>query len=119
MATLQEVQNFLREFITKCNSRAEGIHFINRKENLKALSELEITANERKDIVMQLKSEDYYRGPLQSSESPIWRDYWEFGKIVKGQEVYIKISIGERNKSTLCISFHIARHKIEYPYKNN
>lgn len=40
------------------------------------------------------------------------------GKDVKGHEVYIKITLGLPNSSTICISFHIAEHKMNYPFKN-
>jgi hypothetical protein len=41
---------------------------------------------------------------------------WVFGKDVKGQEVYIKITLG-KGSSALCISFHIAEHPMNYPFK--
>ena len=41
---------------------------------------------------------------------------WVFGKDVKGQDVYIKISIGINNASAICISFHIAEHDIKYKF---
>ena len=45
-------------------------------------------------------------------------EMWVFGKDVKGQEVYIKITLGLPNSSTICISFHIAEHPMTYPLKN-
>lgn len=44
-------------------------------------------------------------------------DLWVFGKDVKGQEVYIKICYGLPNRSTICISFHVAEFPMNYPYK--
>ena len=35
---------------------------------------------------------------------------------IKEQEVYIKITLG-RGTSALCISFHIAEHPMNYPFK--
>ena len=43
-------------------------------------------------------------------------EMWVFGKDVKGQEVYIKITLG-KGASALCISFHIAEHPMNYPFK--
>ena len=40
-----------------------------------------------------------------------------FGKDVKGREVYIKITLGYQNGQTICISFHIAEHPMQYPFK--
>jgi hypothetical protein len=45
-------------------------------------------------------------------------EMWVFGKNVKGQEVYIKIMLGQPGRSTICISFHIAEHPLNYPFKN-
>jgi hypothetical protein len=42
---------------------------------------------------------------------------WVFGKNVKEKEVYIKITMGAMGGSVICISFHLAQHKIEYPLK--
>ncbi len=35
---------------------------------------------------------------------------WIFGKQVKQQEIYIKITMGAPGTSVICISFHIAEH---------
>ena len=40
-----------------------------------------------------------------------------FGKDVKGREVYIKIMISQFGGQTICISFHLAEHKLNYPFK--
>lgn len=42
---------------------------------------------------------------------------WVFGKDIKGQEVYIKISLGQENTNTICVSFHIAEYKMNYKFK--
>ncbi len=43
---------------------------------------------------------------------------WVFGKDIKGREVYIKISLGLENCQTICISFHLAEHNMQYPFKD-
>ena len=43
---------------------------------------------------------------------------WIFGKRIEGKEVYIKITLGGYNKETFCISFHIAEHKMSYPFSD-
>ena len=35
----------------------------------------------------------------------------------KEREVYIKITLGYENGQTICISFHIAEHPLNYPFK--
>jgi hypothetical protein len=44
-------------------------------------------------------------------------EMWVFGKTVRKKEVYIKITMGVINSSVLCISFHLAQHKMQYPLK--
>jgi hypothetical protein len=44
-------------------------------------------------------------------------DMWVFGKTIKKKEVYIKITIGPMGSSVICISFHMAQHKMNYPLK--
>lgn len=44
---------------------------------------------------------------------------WVFGKHVKSHETYIKISIGAPGTNAICISFHIAEHPMNYPFKNH
>lgn len=40
-----------------------------------------------------------------------------FGKNIEGKEVYIKLKIKKTtSKRILCISFHFAQYKMEYPY---
>ena len=40
-----------------------------------------------------------------------------FGKSINGREVYIKLKIrGEETKRILCVSFHYAKYKMNYPY---
>ena len=41
-----------------------------------------------------------------------------FALQMKGHGVYIKITFGQPNNSTICISFHIAEHPMKYPFKN-
>jgi len=36
---------------------------------------------------------------------------------VNGREVYIKITLGASDHSAVCISFHIAEHPMNYPFK--
>lgn len=41
-----------------------------------------------------------------------------FGKDVNSKLIYIKLKIkGETKKKVLCLSFHYAKHNMEFPYK--
>ena len=101
IATLAEIQKFLNDFHQKVE--VFDIFFMDdREKNREALAELDIRAIDRVGIVKTITADDYL---------------WVFGKDVKGQEVYIKIAYGMPNKSTICISFHVAEHPMNYPYK--
>lgn len=114
MVSEDEVRSFLDSFITY--AKVFEIIVLGREINTQALLDLEISANDRRDIIMGLQTEDYFKGP---SKDRSYKDFevWEFGKIVKGKEVYIKLSCRREKNKSICISFHPAVHKITYPFK--
>jgi hypothetical protein len=87
--------------------------FLNREKNLQALLDLEIVRASRKEYLKALTTKDYFNGPIADQFGG--RELWEFGKKIKGKEVYIKVSMGPVNKPVICISFHLAERKIKYP----
>lgn len=111
----KEVSKFLKEFKVKLG--VWGVLYRDdRGKNSRALTDLEITPSFREQILKDLDIEDYSEGPL---EEKLYGgvDMWVFGKTIKGQEVYIKISFGAPGTSVLCISFHVAEHKMNFPLK--
>lgn len=117
MVTIEEVRAFLDQFNAKV--QVFGILFRDdRPKNLEALQILEITPLQREFIVKNLAENDYVEGPLIDVLNKAG-EMWVFGKDVKGQEVYIKIALGYQNGQTICISFHISDHPMQYPFKNN
>ena len=113
--TEYDVELFLNDF--KLKMQFMDVVFLNdRGKNAKTLAILEIPITKQKQIVEELEVKDYSEGPIEDTNfvgSPLW----VFGKIVKGHELYIKISMGMPNRSTLCISFHISEFSINYPLK--
>ncbi|HPY81926.1 MAG: toxin [Bacteroidales bacterium] len=87
-----------------------------RGKNAKTLIDLELLPIERKNILEKLEVQDYSEGPLVEKLYG-GADMWVFGKRIKKKEVYIKITMGTVNNSVICISFHIAEHKMNYPLK--
>jgi hypothetical protein len=87
-----------------------------RGKNAQALVHLELRPIDRKAILVALEPKDYCEGPL---EEKLYggADMWVFGKTIKKKEVYIKITMGAMNSSVICISFHLAQHKMNYPLK--
>ena len=115
MAKEQEVEKFLREFKEKM--KVWDVMFLNdRAKNVQALLNLELRPIDRNKILENLHSSDYSEGPLDETLYG-GSDMWVFGKEVKLHEVYIKITMGFPGKSVICISFHIAEHKMNYPLK--
>ena len=115
MVTKEDVEKFLENFSLKV--KIFGIRFRDdRGKNQDALLELEITPRERLNVIMQLNCYDYSEGPIVDALNN-QGEMWVFGKDVKGNEVYIKITMGLPNYHTICISFHKAEHPMRYPLK--
>ncbi|WP_345245696.1 hypothetical protein [Nibrella saemangeumensis] len=113
MAPEDEVSRFLTDFKAKLD--LYEVTYMRRDKNLQALASLDIRPFERTAYLRSLAVENYYRGPHYDQAGI--SDLWEFGIQVKGKEVYIKIQLGAFNRSTICISFHIAEFPMTYPYK--
>ena len=106
---------FLKEF--KHLVQTEGLNMVNRLENQQFLADLGLTKENRKDLILSLTIQDYCSGPEADKDQP--GEIWVFGKEVGSQEVYIKLKIAEIGsmKIAKCISFHAARHPLNYPNK--
>ena len=107
-----QVQAFLQDFKVKLGIWGVTFHDY-RSKNAQALLDLDIRPFERRQILLDLQVSDYCEGPLPeklygSSEM------WVFGKIIKGKEVYIKITLGLKDLPVICISFHIAEHPMKH-----
>lgn len=87
-----------------------------RSKNTQTLITLEISRQERDEILKTLEVKDYCEGPLTEALYN-GADMWVFGKMIKGNEVYIKITLGMPGSNVICISFHIAEHAMSYPLK--
>ena len=117
MITKGDVEKFLEDFSLKV--KIFGIRFRDdRGKNKNALLELGITPNERLNVIMQLDCYDYSEGPIVDALNN-QGEMWVFGKDVRGNEVYIKITLGKPNAHTICISFHKAEYPMSYPFKDN
>jgi hypothetical protein len=115
MTSYYEASQFLQEFKSKLG--IWGVVYLdNRGKNIQALLDLDIKPIERDQVLENLQAEDYVEGPVRGDV--VWGEsLWVFGKAIKGEEVYIKISIGKPNNRTICISFHVAEYTLFYPLK--
>ncbi|MDD2793090.1 MAG: hypothetical protein PHD73_07920 [Sediminibacterium sp.] len=115
MGSVDMVGRFLDEFKIKLKIW-DVLYRDDRGKNTQTLIALELRPSERKNILENLEIEDYSDGPLPEKLYG-GADMWVFGKIVKQQEVYIKITMGQPGLSVICISFHLAEHKMKFPLK--
>ncbi|HMS67947.1 MAG TPA: hypothetical protein PKD18_07405 [Saprospiraceae bacterium] len=115
MTSVVEVTSFLRNFKEKMKFW-DVVFRDDRNKNAQALIDLELRPIDRITVLETLDIKDYSEGPLAET---LYRgaDMWVFGKTVKKKEVYIKITMGAMNSSVICISFHLAQHKMNYPFK--
>ncbi|MNX70455.1 hypothetical protein D3C86_1017070 [compost metagenome] len=115
MPNKEAVKSFLQEL--KQVIKIWEIFFINRPKNsVQDLADLGITANSRKEIVAQLEAEDYSEGPEPETQFN-GKELWIFGKTIKKQEIYIKLTISKITGGAICISFHKAEHPMKFPFK--
>lgn len=112
--TKEEVERFLIDFKQKMQV-FEVVFMRSRAKNLQTVVELELSNVAVRKHLEELRVENYYRGPLEDVDGG--SDLWEFGKIVKNKEVYIKVHMGNLEKAVICISFHFPESTINYPLK--
>jgi hypothetical protein len=113
MTDKSTVKSFLREL--KQITKIWGIIFSNRPKNsIQNLADLSITSKMREEIILNLEVEDYSEGPLEESQQG-GVEMWVFGKVIKGQEIYIKLTISKVTGGAICISFHKAEFPMEFP----
>lgn len=113
MATIHEVEIFLKDFKTKVS--IFGIFFRDdRQKNTQARFDLELEDADRIEIIKSLIATDYSEGPVGDTLYGV-ASLWIFGKRYKNQEIYIKISLGFKDNPALCISFHKAERPMKYP----
>lgn len=115
MATKEEVKTFLNDF--KIKYKVFDIIFRDQRDkNISTLLQLDISPLKRREIIESINTDDYSEGPLDDSLYGI-ASMWVFGKKLKDQEIYIKISMGQSNSRVICISFHVAERRMKYPFK--
>jgi hypothetical protein len=107
---------FLKDF-KKIVTQERGLDIVDRKENLRSLSQMDFTKKNCKNEILNLSVSDYYAGPKPDKDRA--GVIWEFGKKIGGYAVYIKLKIAEAGSLRIakCISFHIAEHPIINPLK--
>lgn len=115
-ATKYEVSSFLKRLRAKAEIY-QIIYEDDRPKNTQTLATLELKPYERDEIVKNLSVNDFSEGPMPEDFFGGDSEMYVFGKVVKNQEIYIKVTLGQPNNSVICISFHIAEFQMDYPFK--
>ena len=115
MSSTAEVSFFLKGFKEKMKIW-DVLFRDDRGKNAQTLLALELRPVDRLHILEGLEATDFSEGPLKEQLYG-GADMWVFGKSIKNKEVYIKISMGAPGCSVICISFHLAAHKMNYSLK--
>lgn len=123
---LEEVEAFLKDLHFKIGFRESVFFMDDRLKNRLALAELRemgFKSDDRIRIILGLTPTNYFKGPTTDTQNtPPQGDLWEFGILIKPRlkkrkavEYYIKIQLGTPDSNVICISFHPAEFKIDYP----
>ena len=116
IASQSDINNFLFQF--KFFAQITGqFTFLERYKNMQALAQLGISIEQALNVILGLTYKNYIRGPVTDSDYPD-RNIWEFGCVLDGKEIYIKLSDNLSHNFAKCISFHEADFSISYPYQN-
>jgi hypothetical protein len=114
-----EIRIFLARF--KAAARRELLFpDPDRNKNLLFLAKQGLTAEERKEIILRLRVEDYMHGPETSDHEPAGpQNVWVFGAKYAGLEIFIRLRLVEKEKDryALCFSFNEAEQPLDFPYK--
>ena len=115
----EEITVFLRKFKEVATSNGnKSFTICCRPEYKITIAHLGITVGQTKQEILNLTYEDYMNGPEQDHQKKNSK-IWEFGIILNGEEIYIKLSDDFSEGVAICISFHLAGYPINCPYKNS
>ncbi len=79
------------------------------------LLDLDYDAEDVVNRLKELKVEEYSETKIDKDDvnPPI---LFVFGKDVNGRLIYVKLKIRDQQKQVVCVSFHYAKDKMEFPY---
>lgn len=97
--------DFLELFLEECKIRIKAGKWtlIPRDKNINSIREMGLTLEDVKDIILDLETKDYYRGPTEDHK---YKDeyVWEF-LVYEDYTIYIKLKLDNSN-GVVCLSFH-------------
>lgn len=117
----KEVESYLKETKEIINSESFCVEtdffLINKTKNTQTLLNLDFDADDVINVISNLNIEDYSETlmDIDNQNPPL---LYVFGNIIQNKEIYIKIKTRTTpEKKIICVSFHLAEHKMQYPYK--
>lgn len=77
--------------------------------------DLDYDAEDIVNRLKELKVEEYSETKIDTDDinPPI---LFVFGKDIDGKLIYVKLKIRDQQKQVICVSFHYAKNKMEFPY---
>lgn len=114
--TKNEVAAFLKRLRAKASIYGI-IYEDDRPKNTQTLATLELRPKDRDEVIQKIVVEDYSEGPKPENFLDEDAEIYVFGKLISDYEIYIKVTQGKKNNKIICISFHIAEHPLDYPFK--
>lgn len=114
--SIKDVRDFLLEF-KQVATGGSGVDIVPRVETRPTLAQLGMTLANLEELLLGLSVADYCKGPEPDRDRP--GSIWIFGREIEGKEVYIKLKVAQTGNRRIakCISFHIARYPLRYPYR--
>lgn len=91
-------ENQISEFLDKLKVKLDfyGFRFSReRVENRETMKELSLSRLSLKEILSELKIENYSEGPIRDEEEG--DNYYVFGIEIDNREIYIKLNSGKEN----------------------
>ncbi len=79
------------------------------------LLDLDYDAEDVVNRLKELKVEEYSETKIDTDDvnPPI---LFVFGKNINGSLIYVKLKIRDQQRQVVCVSFHYAKEKMEFPY---
>ena len=124
-STKGNVQIFLNELKSILNSKNCIFDLLEREDkeekytNRYCMNKFDYYKDDVKLELKTLEVSNYYRTVQDENNKKYKEYYYEFGKIIQGKMVYIKVKIVSRdNKNILCMSFHFPELEMtRFPYR--
>lgn len=101
-----EIESFLKE--AKSLIRKGKYDFVPRRKNMQSLAKYGLSIIDAKEEIVELKVENYYKGPKEDFDRTRPGAIWEFKKQIDSNLFYVKLKITEINGERVlkCIGFH-------------